>query len=70
MDRAYQDILAHINTLEIIDTHEHLPGTEAARPRPTDVLAEYLYHYFNRDLVSAGLSEADFRRVIDHTQPR
>lgn len=69
MSTAFQNIHDHINTLEIIDTHEHLPGTEAARPRPTDLLAEYLYHYFNRDLVSAGLSEADFRRVIDHTQP-
>ena len=69
MDRTLQDIHDHINSLEIIDTHEHLPGTEAARPRPTDVLTEYLSHYFNRDLISAGLPEADFRRVIDHTQP-
>jgi len=35
MDRAYQDILGYVDTLEIIDTHEHLPGTEAARPEPS-----------------------------------
>ncbi len=31
MENAYKEILDHINTLEIIDTHEHLPCKEEDR---------------------------------------
>ncbi len=57
---AYDDLLAHIESLSIIDTHEHLPHCEAARAPDCDVLEEWLTHYFSCDLVSAGLpSEAE-----------
>ncbi len=69
MGASYEAILASIETLEIVDTHEHLTGLEADRSRETDVLQEYLTHYFNSDLRSAGLSAAALRRVMDHTQP-
>jgi len=52
---SYNKILDWINTLEIIDTHEHLPE-ESKRPENTDVLSEWLIHYFSSDIVSAGLS--------------
>lgn len=62
---AYEKILEHIEGLEIVDTHEHLPGRDADRPKDTDVLAEWLTHYFSCDLVSAGLSDADLARARD-----
>jgi predicted TIM-barrel fold metal-dependent hydrolase len=61
----YAELLDHINTLEIIDTHEHLPCKEEDRDMKADVLQEYLGHYFNRDLISAGLSKADYDRLIE-----
>ncbi len=62
---AYDELLEYIAGLEIVDTHEHLPHRESARPHNTDVLAEWLRHYFSCDLVSAGLREADLERVRD-----
>jgi hypothetical protein len=62
---THDEILEYIAGLEIIDTHEHLPHCEAARSPGSDVLAEWLRHYFSCDLVSAGLSEADLERVRD-----
>lgn len=47
MNSAYDRILAYVQDLHIIDTHEHLPGTEATRAQDTDVLQEYLYHYMS-----------------------
>ena len=69
MENAYKEILDHINTLEIIDTHEHLPCREEDRDMDADVLKEFLGHYFNRDLISAGLSMEDHDRVIEEELP-
>lgn len=49
------DILDYINSLEIIDTHEHLMPFETQREH-NDVISEFLTHYFSVDLVSSGLS--------------
>jgi predicted TIM-barrel fold metal-dependent hydrolase len=65
MKDTYNEILEYINTLEIIDTHEHLPSKEKDRDMGADVLQEYLSHYFNRDLISAGLPKDDYDRIID-----
>ncbi|MEE8325269.1 MAG: hypothetical protein V3R31_06390, partial [Candidatus Humimicrobiaceae bacterium] len=69
MKDAYSEILDHINTLDIIDTHEHLPCKEEDRDIGADVLKEFLGHYFNRDLISAGLSQEDHDRVIEEELP-
>lgn len=69
MAAPYRDILERIESLEIIDTHEHLPYKEDAREKPTDVLREYLTHYFSRDLVSAGLPPKDLERARDLALP-
>ena len=46
----YEEALAQLTddiaSLVILDTHEHLP-VEARRPPDTDVLAEWLTHYFS-----------------------
>ena len=64
---AYGSLLEHILALKIIDTHEHLP-LEAERPKDSDVLAEWLLHYFSCDLVSAGLSDRDLESARDSRQ--
>jgi len=69
MSNAKNELLDYINALEIIDTHEHLPRSDEARDRDTDVLKEYLLHYFNRDLISAGLSAGNYDKVIDSSLP-
>ena len=69
MKDTYNELLDHINTLEIIDTHEHLPCKEEDRDMDADVLQEYLGHYFNRDLISAGLPMDDYDRIIEEDLP-
>jgi len=66
---AYNEILNYIETLDIIDTHEHLPCREEDRDMKADVLKEFLGHYFNRDLVSAGLSMENHNRVVEEELP-
>ncbi len=55
-------IKEYIDSLEIIDTHEHLPTKEERRPKG-DVLAEYFSHYSSTDLVSAGLSAQSLAQI-------
>jgi hypothetical protein len=59
-----QEIAEFINNLEIIDTHEHLPGFEKERNGNLDILQEYTLHYFRTDLISAGMTEADFEETM------
>lgn len=66
MIKAFEEILDYVEDLEIIDTHEHLPCFENAREKDTDVLKEYLTHYFNRDLISAGLKANDYHKIINN----
>ncbi|MHB8279227.1 MAG: hypothetical protein ACYDIA_16475 [Candidatus Humimicrobiaceae bacterium] len=41
-ESIYNEILSYINTLEIIDTHEHLPLNEGERDRNIDVIYKNL----------------------------
>lgn len=63
----YEKILEFIDTLQIIDTHEHLP-MEAERDPRADVLTEWLGQYFVCDLLSAGLPEEALAKVRDASQ--
>ena len=67
MMSVYEKLLEVIDGLQIVDTHEHLP-MEADRPKDTDVLAEWLTHYFSCDLVSAGLSPQELEMARDSSQ--
>ncbi len=64
MEKIYKELLKHIENLEVIDTHEHLPCFEKDRDKNTDVIREYIFHYFNRDLVTAGLPENDYLKIL------
>jgi hypothetical protein len=68
-ENIFNELYEHVQGLEIIDTHEHLPAFENLREKDTDVLKEYLRHYFNSDLISAGLGQNDYEKVIDHKLP-
>jgi predicted TIM-barrel fold metal-dependent hydrolase len=68
-NQTYEEILDHIMTLEIIDTHEHLPAFEHLRDPEADVLTEYLQHYVSSDLISAGLRKNEYYKVLDRTVP-
>lgn len=61
----YTQLYEYLDTISIIDTHEHLSRYEALRDKGGDVLAEYISHYFKYDLFSAGLSEEDYQKAID-----
>jgi predicted TIM-barrel fold metal-dependent hydrolase len=67
--KTIQELRKQVFALPIIDTHEHLPSKEEVRDRDTDVLKEYLAHYFNRDLVSAGMPPGDYTTIIEKRLP-
>lgn len=69
MSKAYNEILEYVMSLKIIDTHEHLPGSEEKRNLDTDVLKEYLTHYFCRDLISSGLDPEKLKMATDTSIP-
>jgi len=69
MDKIYDEIFNYVKELEIIDTHEHLPSFEADRDKNTDVLKEYLSHYFSCDLISAGLPQSDYKKITESKLP-
>lgn len=61
--KYFNEIFEYVKELEIIDTHEHLPHREELRNSVSDVLEEYLGHYFIRDLVSAGLTQKELEDI-------
>lgn len=69
MASVFDEILNQVNEIEIIDSHEHLPVREDARNKDTDVLEEFLFQYFDRDLVSAGLEPELAKRAKDTNLP-
>ena len=69
MSTAYEKLFEYVQTLPIIDSHEHLPTWEHKRERPTDVLREYLTHYLKDDLISAGMTFHEVQAIRDVSKP-
>lgn len=69
MNSDFKALYNYICGLTVIDTHEHLPAYERLRNRETDVLAEYLTHYFSCDLISAGLPIKDYTDAVNPAKP-
>ena len=63
----HEELANLIDSLHIIDSHEHLP-MEKDRSPSADVLEEWLTHYFSCDLVSAGLSDQGLARARDSSK--
>jgi uncharacterized protein len=68
MPNTYDELLALIEGLAIVDTHEHLAAREGGWTPGKDVLEEWLFHYFSCDLISAGLTPAGLREVRDSSK--
>jgi predicted TIM-barrel fold metal-dependent hydrolase len=59
----YRRILRELETIPIVDTHEHLQR-ESELPKGKDVhIGRFFIHYASCDLVSAGMPQADMTRV-------
>ena len=69
MAELFDQLLEYACGIDIIDTHEHLSAFEETRDKPTDILREYLNHYFNRDLVNAGLPLNQLNALSDIEKP-
>ena len=69
MQSPFDEIYDYVKSIPIIDTHEHLPKSEADRDLSVDVLGEYLLHYFSSDLLSSGLSRQALAVARDPSVP-
>jgi len=69
MNGIYEKLFEYVSGLTIIDSHEHLPRCEAEREQPTDVLKEYLTHYFSSDLRSVGMKQETLHLIRDEELP-
>ena len=67
MHTTAQTLFDRIESMPIYDTHEHLPLRPSLRIRPADVLTEYLSHYFDKDLISAGMPKSILEQALDTT---
>ena len=65
MNATESALLDRIWDMPILDTHEHLPLRPALRETPCDVLTEYLSHYFDKDLISAGMPRPLLDQALD-----
>ena len=65
MNATESALLDRIWNMPILDTHEHLPLRPALRETPCDVLTEYLSHYFDKDLISAGMPRPLLDQALD-----
>ena len=69
MSKKFEELFNYIQSLTIIDTHEHLPAFEDNREQGIDFLYEYLNHYFSSDLVSSGMPVEMLEEVRDSSKP-
>lgn len=59
----YEEIKQFVDTIRIIDTHEHLPQESERIEQKVDLLSTFFPHYASSDLRSAGLSEEDLLTI-------
>jgi len=64
----YKRIRAEIETISLIDTHEHLVSEDTRLSQKIDFFY-WFQHYASSDLVSAGMSEQTLEELRDPEQP-
>jgi hypothetical protein len=69
MNKSYQEIRKHINSIRLIDTHEHLPPESERVNKVVDVLSQFYLHYASSDLISAGMSPEELIYIKDTKIP-
>lgn len=60
---SYPEIKKHVDSIRLIDTHEHLPQEKERINQKVDFLATFFPHYASVDLRSAGMTEEDLIKV-------
>jgi hypothetical protein len=69
VDPIYDEIKVHVDSIRLVDTHEHLIPERERLNAEVDVLATFFAHYASSDLRSAGMTEGDLRRIRDPKGP-
>jgi len=69
MNNSYNDIRKHVDSIRLIDTHEHLPPENERVNKIVDVLSQFYLHYTSSDLISAGMSMEDLIYIKDTKIP-
>ena len=69
MNNSYKDIRKHVDSISLIDTHEHLPPESERVNKIVDVLSQFYLHYTSSDLISAGMSMEDLLYIKDTKIP-
>lgn len=66
----WTELCHKIDSIPVIDAHDHLMPEEERIKGPGDVLSHWLYHYTSADLISAGMtrSKLDFIRNPANSQ--
>ncbi len=63
------DLAEHIQSLRMIDTHEHLDKEDEYVEHGPDILQDLFENYIQADLVVAGATEAAVKRLFDAADP-
>jgi len=67
---AHPELAAHIDSIAIVDTHEHqCTEQEWLDSGPGDVLSNLFIHYIKSDLVAAGCNPEAYNRLLDGSDP-
>jgi predicted TIM-barrel fold metal-dependent hydrolase len=66
---SYTEIKEYIDSIRLIDTHEHLPPEQERLNQKVDFLATFFPHYASSDLRSAGMSEDELLKIRNHDLP-
>ena len=69
MNNSYKDIRKHVDSIRLVDTHEHLPQEGERVNKIVDVLSQFYLHYTSSDLRSAGMSMEDILYIRDTKIP-
>ena len=59
----YDQLMEFADSIQIIDTHEHLPPGKNYWGDEADIFTEYFSHYITSDLQSAGMSSQDLDKI-------
>jgi hypothetical protein len=59
-----QRIVEYVNSMELVDTHEHLMDHEAIKSSGMLDFTLLLLHYADDDIMSAGMSKAQFDSLL------